>query len=305
MRILLTGATGFIGQSIAAHLLAQGHEVIGLHLGSKPAPIMPIFKGLILDVGTFDDVNKLATQLPPCDAIIHTAASLDMSLFSSSVLHANCFGIQNMLWLASRWHDCRFIFLSSVPVIGLPQVLPITEAHPVSPLTTYHASKLFGERLVHLARDYGVNGVSLRLTAPIGSGMPRNRFLPTLLSNAIQHIPLELSGTGARKQNYIDIRDIVKAVEICLHHDATGVFNIASTSCIANKELAQYCIKRCQSLSKIVFNGKEDSEDSLTWDVSIDKARDILGFVPQFNIDDSITAVLADINGGRLNGSQG
>ena len=303
MRILLTGASGFIGRHIASHLLEQGYEVIGVCLGSKVLHARTRFKELRLDIGTFSEVKKVADQLPRCDALIHAAAALEMGIFSPDVPHVNCSGVQNMLWLASRWNNCRFIFLSSLPVIGLPMTLPITEAHPTSPLTTYHASKLFGEILVDLAKNHGVNGVSLRMTAPVGPGMPRNRLLPTLISNALQDIPLELSGAGMRKQNYIDIRDIVKAVEVCLHQDASGLFNIGSASCISNRALAQHCIDHCHSSSNIVFNGQEDSEEALTWEVSIDKAREILGFIPQFNIDDSIATVLADIKRDKFDGS--
>lgn len=299
MRVLLTGATGFVGQALAAHLLAQGHEVVGAHASPKPVPSRGGFEDVLLDIGNAAEVAALASQVTPCDAIVHAAASLDMNLFAPNVPHANCAGVQNMLGLASRWRS-RFVFISSLPVIGAPQVLPITEAHPVLPLTAYHASKWFGEQLVHLAQAQGVKGVSLRLTAPVGPGMPRGRLLPVLLSLAARHEPLVLSGAGTRKQNYIDVRDIAGAVERCLERDVVGVFNIASADCIANLALAERCIARCQSTSKIVFNGRDDPEEGWTWDVAIDKARRELGFVPRFDIDDAVTAVLADMEGDRV-----
>lgn len=299
MRILLTGATGFVGKAIAAHLLTKGHEVTCLHASPRSASVASGLEDLLLDIGSQIQVEALAGRILHCEAIVHAAASLDMSLFAPSVPLANCAGVQNMLWLASRWGS-RFVFLSSLPVIGFPQVLPITETHPTVPQTAYHASKLFGEQLVDLALAQGVKGVSLRLTAPVGPGMPQGRLLPVLVARALRGEPISLSGAGTRKQNYIDVRDIAGAVELCLARESVGVLNIASTACIANLALAQRCIELCQSTSSIVFNGHVDPEEGLIWDVAIDKARRELGFEPRFNIEDAITAVMADMEGDEV-----
>ena len=276
------------------HLLDRGHDVTGVHFHMRSKRVKTGLQEFLLDVGSFSDVERLLNQVPPCDAVVHAAASLDMNLFNSSVPHTNCGGVQNMLWLASHWGS-RFVFLSSLPVIGTPQMLPIAETHPVLPLTGYHASKLFGEQLIRLAQMQGLMGVSLRLTAPVGPGMPRGRLLPVLVARALQQVPLVLSGAGTRRQNYIDVRDVAAAVELCLDRSAVGLFNIASACTISNVALAQRCIERCQSSSQIKFTGEKDPEDGLTWDVSIDKARRELGFLPRFDIDDAISAVLADI----------
>lgn len=302
MRVLLTGVTGFVGKTIAGRLLAQGHEVIGLHASPRPSCVSEDIEDIILDIGHYPQVEALLGRLVPCDAVVHAAASLDMNLFATKVPHSNCAGLQNMLWLASLWRS-RFVFLSSLPVIGSPRVLPITESHPTSPQTAYHASKLFGEQLVHLAQAQGVKGVSLRLTAPVGPSMPKERLLPVLLARAARHQPLLLSGAGTRKQNYIDVRDIASAVDLCLAHDRQdlmGVFNIAARVCISNLALARRCIERTKSSSDIVLNNWGDPQEGLVWDVSIEKARRELGFEPCFDIEDAITTVMADMKEDRV-----
>lgn len=295
MRILLTGSTGFVGNAIAAHLRTKGHQVVGVHLRTRSTPANEELQDVLMDIGSFSAVEKLCTDTVPCDTVIHAAASLDMNLFADSVTHVNCSGVRNMLWLAKQWRSRKFVFLSSLPVIGVPRQLPVTEMHPTEPLTAYHASKLFGEQLVRLAEAQGVPGVTLRLTAPVGPCMPRGRLLPVLIARALSQAPLDLCGTGSRKQNYIDVRDVANVIELCLNRNVGGLFNVASNTCISNLELARKCISRCCSSSQVVFNGREDPEEGLTWDVSIDKAKQQLGFIPRFDIDDAISAVMADI----------
>lgn len=295
MRILLTGASGFIGGAIATHLVSEGHEVIGLHAHPRPWLANKGVADIVADIASTDAMASLSREMEPCDAIIHAAASLDMSLFAPDVSRVNCTGLQNLLWLATKWRSPKFVFLSSVPVIGIPKFLPITEEHPSQPLTAYHASKLFGEQLVRLAEAHGVMGTSLRLTAPVGPQMPKNRLLAVLVDRSLNNAPLEISGSGSRKQNYIDVRDIARATELCLKKNTSGVFNIAAATCISNLELALRCISRCNSTSDVLFSGRTDPEEGLSWDVSIEKAKNELGFIPQFDIDDAIAAAIADI----------
>lgn len=295
MRVLLTGANGFIGGAITTHLVFEGHEIVGLHAHDRPLLASKGVFDVVTDIASTDAMESLSREMEPCDAIIHAAACLDMNLFAAEVSRVNCTGLQNILWLATQWRCPKFVFLSSLPVIGIPKFLPITEEHPTQPLTAYHASKLFGEQLVRLAEVYGVMGTSLRLTAPVGPRLPKNRLLAVLVNRALNNATIEISGSGSRKQNYIDIRDIARATELCLKKNSAGVFNIAAATCISNLELARRCIARCNSTSNVIFSGRTDIEEGFTWDVSIEKAKNELGFIPQFDIDDAIAASIADI----------
>jgi UDP-glucose 4-epimerase len=295
MKILVTGSSGFIGGAIAEHLVASGHDVVGLHAHARPDADSKVSRDVVADIASADEIARLCKDVEPCDAIIHAAASLDMNLFATDISRVNCMGLQNMLWLSSQWRGKRFVFLSSLPVIGVPKFLPITEDHPATPLTAYHASKLFGEQIVRLAEKHGVTTMSLRLTAPVGPRMPKNRLLTVLVRRALNSEPLEISGRGTRKQNYIDVRDIAHATELCLQGNASGVFNIAAASSISNIDLAHHCIARCNSSSVTAFNGREDPEEGFAWDVSIEKARKELGFIPKYDIDDAIDAALAEL----------
>jgi len=196
-----------------------------------------------------------------------------------------------MLELAARWGVESLVYLSSVPVIGRPFELPVTEQHPVDPPSAYHASKLYGEQLVDVARRDGLATVSLRLTAPVGPGMPAARLLPTFVRRALSGETLEVMGEGTRGQDYVDTRDIAAAVEASLVRRATGLLNVASGRCVSNLELARRCVAVVDSSSDVMLSGAPDPEEGVRWEVSIALAERELGYRPRHSLEDSIAAV--------------
>ena len=301
MKILVTGASGFIGVTICSKLLSCGHQVIGLQRHAyPPTNAAQSHQVVIAHIEDRTEIEEVRRKVGQCGAIVHAAASLDMSFYAPEVSLTNCLGLQNILWLAEQWGTKHFIFVSSIPVIGVPLIFPIGEDHPSEPATAYHASKLFGEHLVRIAAIHGINGVSLRVPAPVGPNLPGNRLLSIFVRRAINNEAIEITGRGSRQQNYVDVRDIARATVLTLQHQVSGVFNIAGSSTISNLELARHCIERCHSKSEIVFNSMKDPEEGYTWDVSIDKAREVLGYVPKYNIDDAVDAAIADYQADRV-----
>ncbi len=296
MRVLLTGASGHVGSAVATQLCAAKIQVLGL--SRRPAPAIPSNNQLKFDLSVSGVAAEIARQVQPCEVIVHAAASLEKDLFAPSVPLTNCVGTQETLKLASLWKSF-FVYISSVPVIGVPRQLPITEEHPVSPLTAYHASKLFGEHLVRLSEREGVAGAILRLTSPVGPGTPENRILPVFVRQAMTAQPIKLAGKGSRRQDYVDVRDVAIAVEKCLATRASGTYNVASGRAVSNQELAQKCVSIVGSDSAIELDGRSDPEEGWVWDVSIVRAQQGFGYEPRFSLEDSIrdlTAEYADSN---------
>jgi nucleoside-diphosphate-sugar epimerase len=289
MRVLVTGSSGHVGGAIASHLISSGWDVIGL--SRTPNYIQNLNQSLQIDLGSKTLAEQISVQTSRCDAIVHAAASLDKRLYTSDICLTNCLGTQQILKLADFWQVEIFIYVSSVPIIGKPKVRPITEDHPIDPPTAYHASKLFGEYLTLLANRNGLTGSILRLTSPIGPGMPDNRILSVFTRRALANQPLQLSGQGTRQQNYVDVRDVSIAVENCLRKHVAGLFNIAGKCSISNLELAQVCINELASSSEIEFTGQSDPEEAINWDVSILKAISYLDYCPQYEIRHSIHAL--------------
>lgn len=290
MKVLLTGGTGFVGGAIGAHLMAGGHEVISLERRPARAGYRKVVHAAL---GTETTVEQVADEAPRCDCIVHAAASIDKSVAAPSISLVNCLGTQQIVALAMRWGGAAIVNISGVAVIGTPRTLPITEDHPAAPTTSYHASKLFGEQVMHAAAGQGIPNVSLRVTAPIGPAMPENRILAVFLRRALAGQPIELAGKGTRRQDYVDVRDVASAVEACLARpQIRGVLNIGSGRSISNVDLARLCVELCHSRSEIRFSGAADPEESLAWDVSLERAREMIGYRPRYALEASALAIL-------------
>ncbi len=195
-----------------------------------------------------------------------------------------------MLAIGRAWGVESFVYLSSIGVIGQPVEAPITEDHPVAPRSAYHASKRFGEHLMQIAQLGGMGTVSLRLTAPVGAGMPPGRILSVFVDRARRGEALVVLGRGTRRQNYVDVRDVAAAVAQCLECSPTGILNIGGSSSVSNVELARTCVEVLRSSSEIQFSG-EDSEEGARWDVSTSAAASSIGYSARYGIEDTILSI--------------
>jgi nucleoside-diphosphate-sugar epimerase len=286
MRVLLTGAGGLIGQGCAAVLADAGHTVTGL--GRQRPRAEGLAESVALDLGT---TEALADELGPFDAVVHSAAAI--SAPPPELVRTNCLGTQRVLDAAAEW-DAAFVYISSVPMIGEPVEWPITESHPVAPLSVYQATKAFGEHVTTVAgRHTGLAAASLRLPAPVGPGMPSDRILPAFLRAAQAGDPLFVAGKGTRQQNYVHVRDVGAAARAAVERRASGIFNVAGAEAISNLDLAKLCVEAAGSSSPIEHRG-EDPNDGIRWDISIEKARRELGWEPRISLAESVRELLAE-----------
>lgn len=291
MRLLVTGASGRVGSAIAAGLLQAGHEVTALSRRSCELPEMAAW--VSADVGQPGLAGRVKAEVPRCDVVVHAAAAIDHSPHNPDLIAVNALGTQQVVELAGLW-DAALVYLSSVPVVGQPDPLPVTEEQSVDPPTAYHATKLLGEHLVELARRRGIDAATFRITSPVGPGAPDGRILSVFVQRALAGEPLPLAGLGGRRQDYVDVRDIAAAVCAWLPGRPGGVFNIAAGRAVSNRELAERVIAGCGSASAVELTGRPDPSEAEDWEVSIERAVAAFGYAPAHTLEDSIAAVVAE-----------
>lgn len=277
--ILITGATGFIGSYVTKDLLAKGYNVTAI---SRKKHIDNV-KVIHADVANMD-VEKIAYEVGNCDAVIHLASCNEIHNVEDTLL-TNVYGSYNMIQLANKVKAKKFIFLSSVPIIGVPKDLPIKETHHERPVTEYHVSKWCAEKLI--AESGNMDVLIYRIPSPIGIGMSSSNYMSCLLRNLKENKTIEVFGSGLRIQNYIDVRDVSRTITNSISIDVNGMYLLAGES-ISNIDLANVCREMVGSTSKILVGERPDPEEENKWIISVEQAKKDIGFFTQYSLWDTI-----------------
>lgn len=292
MRVLLTGGSGFVGEWVAERLLQEGCQVvaIGRRSPKRHCASLEYYHADLANPG----LSTLLQSFEGFDAVIHAAAMISPQMCDADVTLVNGYGTHQLIQAAVEQEIPRFVYISSISVVGTPGESTVTESSPISPRSVYSASKAYGEFLVE--HGYGPHGIftTLRITAPIGKGIPEGRFLSVLVRNAKAGRPLQIYGRGTRRQNYVDVRDVAQAAWLGLRSSQSELLNIGGDSSVSNVDLARLCIDTLQSNSQIAYSGTDDLAESQHWDVCIDAARKQIGYTPQYDLNASILHIADD-----------
>jgi UDP-glucose 4-epimerase len=242
MRVLVTGAAGFLGRHVARYFRNTGWEVTAFDVASFEEPGMKTIRG---DLTDRDSVSR---SIEEADVVAHIGAIGDVYLAGDQptlAAEVNVVGTANVVEAAIR-HEARVIYASTWEVYGEPIEEPIEESHPTMPDHPYSITKLAGESLLLAASHLqGLSTLALRLGTAYGSGLRPNSVFQVFLNKARAGEPITIQGDGSQGRQFTHASDIARAFELAAKSDSTGMpINIVAQQNVTIKELAELIIAR-------------------------------------------------------------
>ncbi len=303
MRVVISGAAGFLGSHLVDRFLAEGHAVIGVdnfltgrpdnvaHLAGTPAFRFvehDVCRPLDLD-GPIDGVLHLASPASPVDYQAHPVETLDVGSL----------GTRNMLQMARR-HGARFFLASTSEVYGDPEVHPQPESYwghvnPIGLRSMYDEAKRFAEALtMTYHRTHGVDTRIVRIFNTYGPRMRARdgRVVSNFIVQALAGEPLTVYGEGQQTRSFCYVSDEVDGLYRLFLSDRTEPTNIGNPGEFTILELARLVLEITGSPSPIVHRPLP-ADDPRQRRPVIDVARDVLGWQPAVQLREGLARTVA------------
>ena len=302
MRLLVSGAAGFIGSHMCDRLLSEGHTVVALDNFST---------GRSSNIAHLEDEPRFSFQEQdvtrpfkvsgPFDAVLHMASPAsprDYLEFPIETLAVGSAGTQNMLEAALQ-DDARFLLTSTSECYGDPLVHPQVETYwgnvnPVGPRSCYDESKRFAEALtMAYHRKHGLRTRIARIFNTYGPRMKLNdgRVVPAFLDQALRGEPLTIFGDGSQTRSFCYVSDLVDGLYRLLLSEEIYPVNLGNPREMTIREFAEAIVKKINPESRITFeNLPEDDPKQRQPDIT--KARTLLGWEPKIDLEDGLESTV-------------
>ena len=242
MRVLVTGAAGFLGTHIAGMLSAEWHDVTGF---DRVVPRDA--QGRWIE-GDLRDPDAVFDACAGQDVVCHIGAIGDVYLAAEKpglAAEVNVTGSAHVAAAALRG-ECRVVYASTWEVYGDPAYEPIDENHPCNPDHPYSITKLAGERMLLAAdRLQGLPVLALRLGTAYGPGLRPNSVLRIFIDRARAGESITVQGDGSQGRQFTHTSDIARAFSMACVSDVHGrALNIVASETVSIKELAEAIVAR-------------------------------------------------------------
>ncbi|MCZ8535452.1 NAD-dependent epimerase/dehydratase family protein [Psychrobacillus psychrodurans] len=262
MKVLVTGAAGFIGSYVVRALLEQRFTVVAVDNLStgKQSNLSYDTQFYEIDI-TNNDLERIFEYEQP-DYVIHLAAQ--SSVFESMIkpmedCQSNLVGTLNILRFSNQYNVKKCIFASTAAVYGNPTTLPINEDSKLAPLSFYALSKLSAEKYVQLYEKlFGLKSCILRFSnvyGPLQAGGVITKFLDCIIN---RKNPVIFGGNQTR--DFIYVKDVAVACVKSLLADQTGVFNISSSTEISIQQVYEKLTELTDVQSKPSYDSLGEGE---------------------------------------------
>ena len=308
MRILISGAAGFIGSHLCDRLLAVGHTIVGFDnfLSGQACNVAHLsgharFQHLELDCTT-PDFPARAAELGAFDGVFHLASIASPIFYLKyplATLESGSTGTRNMLQIAQQ-HNARFLVTSTSECYGDPLEHPQKETYwgnvnPVGPRSCYDESKRYAEAItMAFHRTYGVQTAIARIFNTYGPRMALNdgRVVPAFLDQAMRGLPITVFGDGTQTRSFCYVSDLVDGLIRLFHSDERYPVNIGNPTELTMVEFAQRIQRLTGTKSEITFHPLP-VDDPKRRRPDITKAKKLLGWEPRVTLEEGLRETVA------------
>ncbi len=302
MRVLITGAAGFLGSHLAERFLREGHEVVGVDnfiTGSREnAEFLYGFDRFRL---TERDVSQPFFIQGELDGVLHfasPASPVDYLELPIQTLKVGSLGTHNALGLAMA-KGARFLLASTSEVYGDPQVHPQPETYwghvnPIGLRGVYDEAKRFAEAMTMAYHRY--HGVETRIVRIFNTYGPRmrpgdGRVVSNFIMQALRGEPLTIYGNGSQTRSFCYVEDEIDGIYRLFHSERREPVNIGNPNEFTVRDLADIVLEETGSGSKVEpFPLPEDDPKVRRPDITV--ARDLLGWEPRIQLREGIRRTL-------------
>ncbi len=307
MRILITGAAGFLGSHLCERLLGEGHSVIGLdnfvtgspdnlaHLTDNPNFAFirhDVSNFIFVPNGNVDAVLHFASPASPNPASPYGYTNLPIQTMKAGAL-----GTHNTLGVA-RAHKARYLLASTSEIYGDPLEHPQKETYwghvdPIGVRSVYDEAKRFAEALT--TAYHGYHGINTRIVRIFNTYGPRmrlddGRVVPNFIQQALRGEPLTVYGDGLQTRSFCFVNDLVEGIYRLLLSEEHLPVNIGNPAEITILEFAQVINEIVGNKAGIEYKpAMRLGDDPQRRQPDITRARQILKWEPKVSLREGIT----------------
>jgi dTDP-glucose 4,6-dehydratase len=322
MKIFVTGGAGFIGSNFITHVLglSQDDSIVNFDKLTYAGNLAnldsvahhPQYKFIRGDI-----CNPAAVEaaMAGCQSVVHFAAEshVDRSIYEPApAIETNVTGTFVLLQIARKLNIKKFIHVSSDEVYGdLPTGAFADENSPLQPSSPYSASKASSDLIVRsYVRTFDFPAVIIRASNNYGPFQFPEKFLPLMIANALDDIPLPIYGDGKQERNWLHVQDHCRGILAVLERGRIGeVYNIGGQDVVENLTMARRVLRATGKSESLLSYVKDRPGHDRRYASHSGKIERDLGWKPAISLDDGLrqtiewyranTAWMAGVRGGE------
>jgi dTDP-glucose 4,6-dehydratase len=310
MRILITGAAGFLGSHLCDRLLAEGHEVIGMdNFITGSAENLAHLAGNERFSFIRHDVSNFIFVPGEVDAVLHFASPASPNPTSRygyvnlpiQTMKAGALGTHNTLGVARKF-GAKYLLASTSEIYGDPLEHPQKESYwghvdPIGVRSVYDEAKRFAEALTMAYHRF--HGIDTRIVRIFNTYGPRmhledGRVVPNFIQQALRGEPLTVYGDGSQTRSFCYVDDLIDGIVRLLYSNEHLPVNLGNPEETSILEFAEVINRIVGNKAGIVFRPQARLEgDPQRRQPDIQRAKEILGWQPRVSLEDGLRETIA------------